>query len=60
MEEIEFKDNIIVYYEDINDGEAICISEEDDGEVTDQIILTRTLALDLAKKITEMMGEVDN
>jgi len=55
MKEIEIKNEIRVFYEEINDGEAICIFEENSGEVTDEIILLRPVALELAKIIIELM-----
>jgi hypothetical protein len=57
MKEIEIRDDIFVTLAEINDGEAICISEENSGEVTDEIILIRPVALAIAKKILEIMGD---
>jgi len=57
MNEIEIREDVLVTYSEINDGEAICISEENSGEITDQIILLRSVALELARKILELMGD---
>lgn len=55
MNEIEIRDDVIISYEDINDGECIRLSEEFEGEVT-SILLIRSVALEFAKKIMELMG----
>jgi len=57
MNEIEIREDVLVTYSEINDGEAICISEENSGEITDQIILLRSVALELARKILELMSD---
>ncbi len=57
MKEIEISDDIVILLEEINDGEAVVITEEDDGEITSQIILIRPIALALVRNILELLGE---
>jgi hypothetical protein len=59
MREIEIDEDVSVFYKEICDGEAICIGEEEDGEVLCEIILIRPIALQLAKKIYEILGYDD-
>jgi hypothetical protein len=56
MKEIQIRNDMYVSYCEIQDGEAIAISEEIDGEVQCQIVLIKSVAQQLAKVILEIMG----
>jgi hypothetical protein len=55
-DEIEIRDDHMVNYSEIQDGEGLCLQVEGPEGVTDEIILIRPIALKLAKIINEIMG----
>ena len=57
MNEIEIRDDHVVNYYEIQDGEAICIQLESPEGILDEIILLRPIALKLAKIIFEIMED---
>ena len=55
MKKIEIRDDIIINYFEIQDGEALCLQEETPEGITCEIILIRPVALKLAKVINNLM-----
>ena len=54
--EIEIRDDHIINYAEIQDGEAFCLQLEGPEGIVDEIVLIRPIALELAKIINEMLG----
>lgn len=57
MNNIDIRDDITLTCEEISDGEAICLTEKFKGKTTEKIILIRPVAIAVAKRILEIVGE---
>lgn len=49
--------SVIEYFE-IEDGEKFCIQQTEDGEVTDQVLMERQVAIDLANDILNILDPI--